>query len=118
MFDFYFFSEHRKMKKENLCQILIFFFRKMKNENLWSIFFFFFFFWTQLTRKKRYNRLPCNCCHQLRSCSVECFCCNAGRLHYFFLRRGRTRSRKTSGKNAGDCGDGLKCLESDIRRLL
>ena len=34
---FLFFSEHRKMKKENLCQIWFF----QKNENLWSIFIFF-----------------------------------------------------------------------------
>ena len=31
------FPEHRKMKKENLFQILIF----LKDENLWSIFKFF-----------------------------------------------------------------------------
>ena len=37
---FLFFSEHGKMKKENLCQILIF----QKNETLWSI--FIFFLWT------------------------------------------------------------------------
>ena len=46
---FLFFSEHRKMKKENLCQILIF----QKNENLWSIFFYFSGLITEmkLTRK-------------------------------------------------------------------
>ena len=29
---------------------------------------------------------------------IEYFCCNTGRLHYFFLRRRRTRSGKTSEK--------------------
>ena len=46
MLYFYFFSEHRKMKKENLCQILIFQKNEKKKICGQFSFFLFFFFWT------------------------------------------------------------------------
>ena len=42
---FLFFSEHRKMKKENLCQILIF--QKNEKMKICGQFSFFFFFWNE-----------------------------------------------------------------------
>ena len=41
---FLFFSEHRKMKKENLCQILIF--QKNEKMKICGQFSSLFFFWT------------------------------------------------------------------------
>ena len=88
-FRFYFVSEHRKMK----------------NENLWSIFCFFFLLKTEmkLTRNKEkqpstIQQIPA----KLLSFVIlfECFCCNGRRLYYF-----RMNSRKTSKKKEGDSGE-------------
>ena len=73
MFNFYFFLNIKNKKRKSVSNFI--FFKKMKNENLWSI--FIFFFWTHNGNEtnpetpERYNRFPCNCCHQLRSCSVD-----------------------------------------------
>ena len=72
MFNFYFFL-NIKNKKKKICVKFYFF---QKNEKWKSVVNFHFFFSgliteMKLTRKERYNRFPCNCCHQLRSCSVD-----------------------------------------------
>ena len=90
-FRFYFVSEHRKVK----------------NENLWTIFCFFFFTQnvnetnTEIKKnnQSRYNRFPRNffiaviCFFKSASILFESFCCNGSRLYYF-----RMKSRKTSEK--------------------
>ena len=58
-FPFYFVSEHRKMKNENLLSIFFFFFTQNGNETNTEI---------KKNSQSRYNRFPRNCCH-LSSCS-------------------------------------------------